>query len=115
MPFDEKLALRIRNEISKTHRITDEKKMFSGLCFMVDDKMCVAVDKDRLMVRLDPAMYDEVLKKKGVRPMDFNGKVMKGYVFVNNEVIKTSSQLSYWIRLALDFNKRATSSRKKKK
>ena len=50
MAFNEKLADRVREIISATHTITEEKKMFSGLCFMVNEKMCVGVEKERLMV-----------------------------------------------------------------
>ncbi len=114
MAYDEKLADRIREMIAETHKNIEEKKMFGGLCFMVNDKMCVGVEQERLMVRLDPAKYDEVLEKEGCRPMDFTGKVMKGYVFVDTDVLRTKKQLQYWINLALDYNKIAKASKKKK-
>ena len=53
MAYDEKLANHTREIISLTHKKVEEKKMFGGLCFMVNDKMCVGVEQDRLMVRLD--------------------------------------------------------------
>ena len=81
---------------------------------MVNDKMCVGVEKERLMVRLDPAKYDEVMEKEGCMPMDFTGKIMKGYVFVDAGVLKTKKELNYWIQHALDFNKKAKASKKKK-
>lgn len=113
MAYNEKLADRVREIISSTHNITGEKKMFGGLCFMVNDKMCVGVESERMMVRLDPGKYDEVMEKEGCQPMDFTGKVMKGYVFVDIDVLKTKKQLDYWIELALDFNAKAKSSKKK--
>ena len=67
------------------------------------------------MVRIDPAVYEEALEKDGCTPMDFTGKVMKGYVFVDAAVLNTSKRLDYWVQLALDFNKRAKASKKKKK
>lgn len=82
---------------------------------MVNDKMCIGVEQERLMVRLDPAKYDEVMEKEGCKPMDFTGKVMKGYVFVNADVLNSKKELKYWIDLALDYNKIAKASRKKKK
>lgn len=114
MAYNEKLADRIREMISFSHKITEEKKMFGGLCFMVNDKMCVGVEKERLMVRLDPERYDEVMEKEGCRPMDFTGKVMKGYVFVEADTLGTKKKLEYWIKLALDYNKIAKASKKKK-
>jgi len=59
----------------------------------VNDKMCIGVEKERLMVRLDPARYDEVMEKEGCKPMDFTGKVMKGFVFVNEDVLKTKKTI----------------------
>ncbi len=112
MAYNEKLADMIRELISLTHKKVEEKAMFGGLCFMVNDKMCVGVEKDRLMVRLDPAVYDEVMEKEGCRPMDFTGKVMKGYVFVDADVLTTKKKLEYWIKLALEYNKIAKASKK---
>ena len=112
--YNEKLADRTREIISLTHKKVIEKKMFGGLCFMVNDKMLVGVEQERLMVRLDPARYDEVNEKEGCRPMDFTGKVMKGFVFVDVDALNTNKKLKYWIDLALEYNKTAKVSRKKK-
>ena len=67
MAYNEKLADRVREIISLTHTNIEEKKMFGGLCFMVNDKMCVGVETNRLMVRLDPAKYDEVIENGRLR------------------------------------------------
>jgi TfoX/Sxy family transcriptional regulator of competence genes len=115
MPFNEPLANHIREIISLTHTSVEEKKMFGGLCFMVNGKMCVGVESERLMLRLNPEMYEELIEKKGVSPMDFTGKVMKGYVFVDIGVLDTKQKLNYWIQLALEFNKIAKASKKKSK
>jgi TfoX/Sxy family transcriptional regulator of competence genes len=112
MAFDEKLADRSREIISETHKISEEKKMFGGLCFMVNDKMCIGVEKDRLMIRLDPAKYEKVMEKEGCKPMDFTGKVMKGFVFVDIDALNTRKKLKYWIDLALEYNKIAKASKK---
>jgi TfoX/Sxy family transcriptional regulator of competence genes len=112
MSYNEKLADRTRELISLTHKISEEKRMFGGLCFMVNDKMCIGVEKDRLMVRLDPEKYDEVMEKEGCEPMDFTGKVMKGYVFVDEDALTTKKKLEYWVKLALEYNKIAKSSKK---
>jgi hypothetical protein len=67
-------------------------------------KMCVGVEKARLMVRLDPAVEAEALARPGCQPMDFTGRPMKGYVFVHPEAYESESQLRHWLTLALDFN-----------
>ena len=114
MAYNEKIADRIRVIIAATHTITEEKKMFAGLCFMVHDKMCVGVEKERLMVRLNPDLTEEVMEKEGCRPMDFTGKIMKGYVFVDITALNTKKKLEYWIQLALEYNSIAKASKKKK-
>jgi len=113
MAYNEKLADMARELISLTHKKVEEKAMFGGLCFMVNNKMALGVEKERLMVRLDPARYDEVMEKEGCRPMDFTGKVMKGFVFVDAEAVTTKRKLEYWIQLALEYNKVAKASKKK--
>ena len=113
MAYNEKLANMTREVIALTRKKVQEKAMFGGLCFMVNDKMCVGVEKERLMVRLDPAKYDEVLEKDGCMPMDFTGKVMKGFVFVDAAALTTKRKLDYWIKLALEYDKIAKASKKK--
>ena len=115
MSYNEKLADRVREIIAETHDRVEEKKMFGGLCFMVNDKMCLGVEKERIMVRLDPEVYEQALEKEGCTPMDFTGKVMKGYVFVDAAVLNTTKRLDHWVQLALEFNKKAKASKKKKK
>ena len=89
--------------------------MMGGLTFMVNGKMCVGVSKDDLMARLDPEMYELALQKKGCHEMNFTGKPMKGFVFVSPEGTSSKKDLDYWINLALDFNKKAKASKKKRK
>jgi TfoX/Sxy family transcriptional regulator of competence genes len=115
MAFNEKLADRTREIISLTHKKVEEKKMFGGLCFMVNDKICIGVESERLMVRIDPLLFDELIEKEGCNPMDFTGKVMKGFVFVDAEVLNSKKKLEYWVKLALEYNKIAKASKKKKK
>ncbi|MBS1574442.1 MAG: TfoX/Sxy family protein [Bacteroidetes bacterium] len=113
MAYNEKLADRVREIIALTHKNVEEKPMFGGLCFMVNDKMCVGIEKERLMVRLDPEKYETVIEKEGVKPMDFTGKEMKGYVFVDINALNTKKKLEYWMDLALEYNKIAKLSKKK--
>ena len=111
MAYDEKLAQRIRESFPR--RGVEEKKMMGGLTFMVNGKMCVGVHNEDLMVRLDPEIHDNALKRKGARTMDFTNKPMRGFIFVNPAGTKTQKDLDHWLSLALDFNKRAKSSKKR--
>ena len=114
MAYDEFLADRIRNLLHKKHIVFNEKKMMGGLCFMVNDKMCIGVEKSRLMARVDPKIYIELLDKPGCKEMDFTGRPMKGYVFVEDEGIDSDNALEYWVQLCIDFNPKAKSSKKSK-
>jgi TfoX/Sxy family transcriptional regulator of competence genes len=110
--YNEHLANRTREFLSSKRNVK-EKKMMGGLTFMVNDKMCVGILKNDLMARIDPADYEKALERKGCREMDFTGKPMKGFVFVGPEGTKSKKDLDHWISLALDFNKKAKSSKKK--
>jgi TfoX/Sxy family transcriptional regulator of competence genes len=114
MAYNEHLADRIRRVLSDKHVSFEDRKMMGGLCFMVDDKMCVGVNKDDLMARIDTEIYPEALKRKGSREMDFTGRPMKGFVFVEPTGTDIGNDLEYWIKLALEFNPKAKSSKKKK-
>ena len=88
--------------------------MMGGLCFMVDGKMCVGVEKARLMARIDPAIYEKALGRKGCVPMDFTGRPMRGFVFVQAEGYASDHDLASWLDLALEFNPHAKSSKKRR-
>lgn len=78
MAYNEFLADRVRSSLHESQTAFTEKKMFGGVCFMVDDKMCIGIIKDDLMVRIDPENQDKFLQEKGCRMMDFTQRPMKG-------------------------------------
>jgi TfoX/Sxy family transcriptional regulator of competence genes len=102
LAYDEELALRI-SEILAEEGDVDDRKMFGGIAFMVHGYMCCGVANDDLMLRLGPERAQETLKEDHVRPMDFTGRPMKGYVFVAPGGVRTESALRRRIRSALDF------------
>ena len=116
MPFNEQLADRIRLVLKEKNASFEEKKMFGGICFMVDGKMCMGVaNHEELMARIGPEQYEMALKKPGCKEMNFTGRSMKGYVFVEPEAIDMDDDLAYWVQLCLDFNPLAKASKKRKK
>jgi hypothetical protein len=121
MAYDEFQADRIRKVFHDKKIPFIEKKMIGGLCFMVDDKMCLGTHIDKksghslLMARIGELSYHEAIKRPGCHPMDFTGRPMRGYVFVDPEGIDMDEDLEYWVQLALDFNPLAKSSKRKKK
>jgi len=113
MAYDELLEDRIERVMKERGIPFRKKKMMGGLTFMVEDKMCVGIVRDTLMARIDPEIYETALKKKGCRQMDFTGRPMKGFVFVEPEGIDLDEDLEYWIQLALDYNPKAAKSGKR--
>ena len=114
MAYDEKLAARIRTRLEGLSHV-EEKKMMGGLTFMYNDKMCLGVIKDDLLVRIDPELHEEAISRQGARTMDFTNRPMSGFVMVDKTGLKSKKDFDYWIDLALDYNKRAKPSKKKKK
>jgi len=114
MPYSEKLADRVRIALSDIPHV-GEKKMFSGVAFMVDGKMCINVTKDGLMCRIDPAVHDQLLEERPCRTMVMKGKELQGYILVNEEDVARRAELGFWVQQCLDFNGRARASKKKKK
>jgi TfoX/Sxy family transcriptional regulator of competence genes len=112
MAYNEKLADRIRVALADLPKV-EEKKMFGGLAFMVDDKMCINVGMDRIMCRIDPVLHDEALSNKGARTVIMKGREYRGFIHVAEHAIKTKKELNYWIELSVDYNKHAKSSKKK--
>ena len=115
MAYDQKLADRIREALAAMPKIkTEEKKMFRGVTFMVNGKMCVSVSGNNLMCRFDPSLQEEVAEKPGFQPMIMKGREYRGYGYISPEEIRSKKNFDYWIGLCLDFNKKAKASKKKR-
>lgn len=115
MPYDQSLANRVSRAFEQKSVAFEPKPMMGGLCFMVDGKMCVGVADERLMARIDPAAEADALTKPGCKPMDFTGRPMKGFVFIESAGTRSAAQLAAWLNLALEFNPKAKSSKKRKR
>ncbi|GAB1454164.1 hypothetical protein MASR2M47_42200 [Draconibacterium sp.] len=113
MAYNERLADRIRERLANLPNI-EEKTMMGGLVFMVNDKMCIGIIKDEMMCRIDRNFHETAIEMRGCRTMDFTKRPMMGYVLIDKTGMKTNKEFDYWINLALDFNKFAKSSKKKK-
>lgn len=102
MAFDEGLADRTRAALGDVRGVT-EIKMFGGLCFTVHGNMAVGVQGSELMVRLAPEDGEAALGEPGVRPMDFTGKPMKGFIYVAPEGVRTDRKLKDWVSQGVAF------------
>lgn len=121
MAYDELMADRITRFFEGKKCSYFTKKMFGGLCFMVEDKMCCGIHYDKkrktdfLMARIGEDAQEDALKQDGCQPMDFTGRAMKGYVFVTPEGFDTDKDLEKWLQLCYDFNPKAKMSKKRTK
>lgn len=104
MAYDEKIAERLSNVFSE-HKDVKEKKMFGGIAYMFKNHMCVGVINDLLMVRVGPEQYEDTLSEDYVRPMDFTGRPMNGYVYVETAGFKTDKNLRKWVDRGIKFVK----------
>ncbi len=112
MPYDEYLSERIQRVLKSKNIRFEDKKMFGGICYMIDNKMCVGVVKQELMARVNPEEFEGLLQKKGAKPMDFTKKPMKGYLFIEPLGVDNEADLEFWIEKCLSFNPIAKSSKK---
>jgi hypothetical protein len=112
MAYSAELAQRIRDRFARLKvPEVEEKAMMGGLVFMVDDKMCLGVIGEAMMCRLDPDDIPSTLERPGCSRMAFTGRVMKGFVVVEPDGMGSKADFEFWVRLALEFNPRAKSSK----
>jgi TfoX/Sxy family transcriptional regulator of competence genes len=102
MAYDEPLAKRVRSALRARAEVS-EKKMFGGLAFLQKGKMFCGIVKDELVVRVGSERYEEFLQERHVRPMDFTGRPMKGYVFVESAGCRTDKEVHSWVGRGVDF------------
>jgi TfoX N-terminal domain len=96
MAYDEKLAQRIRLAFGRRRDVA-ERKMFGGLTFLCGGRMCCGVVGADLMVRVAEDQFDEVMRRRHVRPMDFTGRPLRGFVYVSPPGFRTVAALRVWL------------------
>ena len=111
MAYDEALAARVRAQLAGKRGLA-ERRMFGGLCFLVNGHMCAGIVGATLMLRVGPERYAEALARPHAREMDFTGRPLKGMIYVDPPGIVGGAALGRWLDLALAF---VTSQRAKKK
>ena len=96
MAYNEKIETRI-NKIVSGWKNTENKKMFGGICHLLNGNMFCGVLKDFLILRLGADKAEEALKLAHVRPFDITGKPMKGWVMVAEDGFKSDKDLKNWL------------------
>lgn len=104
MPIDEDLALRMREVIEKKYHSFTEKKMVGGVTFMYKGKMCCGITNNgTMMTRVPKDRYEELLKHEHAKEMDFTGRPMKGFLYIDGEGSGNPDDLAYWIALGMEY------------
>ena len=102
MPYNEGIATRIK-KIASSWKNTDSKKMFGGVCHLLNGNMFCGVYKDFLILRLGEDSANKALELPFVRPFDITGKPEKGWVMVAQEGFKEDSRLESWLNQTREF------------
>lgn len=113
MAYDEELANRIRRVLPLTSKI-DERKMFGGVAYLLAGKMFMGVADKDLMVRVGPTAYEGALAQPHVRPMDFTGRPLRGFIFVSAAGTSTDELVAAWVRQSMAFVRTLPAKAKKK-
>ena len=102
MAYDDGVAHRVREALQRQSNVV-EKKMFGGLAFMVRGNMCCGVIGEELMMRVGPGGYETALTQPHARKMDFTGKPLKGFVYIDSDGFDSDDDLQAWVDRALEF------------
>jgi len=102
MAYDEALDARIKKAVARW-KGTEAKKMFGGVCHLMDGNMFCGVWKDFLILRIGQEQATAALKEKNVRVFDVTGRPMKGWVMVAPKAIGDDAALKDWLALARRF------------
>jgi hypothetical protein len=116
MAYDINLVNRVREFLVEIPDIEiEEKVMFSILNFMANGKTCICVSGEKLMLRFDPKLQEELYERNGYETMLMKGREYKGYCYINPEGFKDKKDFEYFINICLDYNKVSNKSIKKSK
>jgi TfoX/Sxy family transcriptional regulator of competence genes len=102
MPYDEKLARRMQDIIGDLKNY-GQKKMFGGICYLINGNMFCGVYKQLLILRLGEENAEKALRMPFVKPFDITGKPMKGWVMVEQNGLPTENDLRTWLFKAKEF------------
>jgi TfoX/Sxy family transcriptional regulator of competence genes len=105
MALNPELTKRVRQVLEQLDQV-EEKKMFRGIAFMVNGKMCVTVGDHHIMCRIDPSIHQEVILRKGVTTVKMKGREYIGWINVDESAVPNKKALTYWVSLALAYNEK---------
>jgi TfoX/Sxy family transcriptional regulator of competence genes len=94
------LAARVRGLVAGDPRVT-EKKMFGGICFLLDGKILVAARRTgNLMAQVGAEAADRLDGQAGVARMVMKGKPTAAFLDIETGLLESDEELRRWIELA---------------
>jgi TfoX/Sxy family transcriptional regulator of competence genes len=114
MPYDTTLEGKIEDVTLQWDGL-EKKKMFGGICYLINGNMCFGIWKDNLIVRMAPELAVEKLKDRNVKEFDITGKPMKGWVMVEKDAWKDKKTMDKWLYIGRSFALTLPEKIKKKK
>lgn len=114
MPYNTALEDKIEDSVHQWDGI-EKKKMFGGICYLLNGNMCFGIWKDYLIVRMAPELAAEKLNNDYVREFDITGKPMKGWVMVEEGSWDKIDELITWLNIGRSFALTLPKKAKKKK
>lgn len=103
MAYNEELETRLAAALHARNINFEQKRMFGGVCFMINEKMCLGVSNDFLMLRALNEHYEQLLHEPHIEPMIFGKKILHGFLFLEEGAWRKEKDLQRWIGLGLEF------------
>jgi TfoX/Sxy family transcriptional regulator of competence genes len=95
-PLNEELVHLVRQTIGPRQDIA-EKRMFGGVAFLLEGKMTCGVVGNDLMLRISPEDFDAALGEDHIRPMDFTGRPMRGFLYLSRAGWENKKVRKRWV------------------
>jgi len=103
MAYDTDLADRIR-ELLGTVRGVDEKRMFGGLAFLINGNMAVSASgQGGLLLRVDPAQTEELVRAPNARRFEMRGREMDGWLRIDPAALGADADLAHWVSVGVSY------------
>jgi len=102
LSYDPEAAERVRQQLSGRDDVV-EKRMVGGLSFLVNGNMCCGITGIALMVRVGTEGREQALREPHVRPMQFAGRDLYGFICVEPAGFAADDALARWVQRGLDF------------
>ena len=102
MGYNENIDKRIKSIVGGWSH-AESKKMFGGVCHLLNGHMFCGVYQDYLILRLGEAETSEAMESPYARPFDITGRPMKGWIMLDQKGFPTKKDLTEWLMKARQF------------